>query len=432
MIWWCCFMFDYYDIAMVVSNIFTAYTIKRLFSLFFEKGSSKRTTFLMYVVYCIGISFCLIVFDMPIANLIATIVLLFLISLTYKSYLSRRIIVIALYIIVSMAMEIIVYTVSFKAGTSPIEKIEYANLLGLFIYKMLLFLLVLLMEKSEIHKTDVKQPVSFFISSFITPLFSIVIGIVITAVSGISENTIIVTISMLMVINIATFALYDALSYYYEKQIENVVLKNELTYYTNQLYLIQKSVEDTRRLRHDIKNHLIAISSYLKEGDHTPAVRYINELIDDVRNVNRCYSDTGNVVVDSIINYKLSSLDDQNIDIDVETLIPYDLTFDDGYFVVILTNLIDNALEAIEKCSDLIRRKLKIHITYEKGTIRLIVQNTYDGELEIRDDQLISRKKANNHGWGLSNVKNAVEKHNGILKIDHTESLFTVRVLLYI
>ena len=161
-------------------------------------------------------------------------------------------------------------------------------------------------------------------------------------------------------------------------------------------------------------------------------IRYINELIKNVRNVNKRYSDTGNVVVDSILNYKLSSLNDTDIDLDIETLVPYDLPIDDGYFVVILTNLIDNALEAIEKCPDSVERKLKIHIIYKKGTIHLTIQNTYDGDLVTCEDRLVTRKKTGNHGWGLSNVRNAVEKYNGIVRIDHTDNLFTVKVLIYI
>lgn len=426
------FVFDIYDIAMIVANVFTAYTIKRLFNLFFENGKNKKTTLLTYLIYCIGISICSTIIDIPIINMLSTIFLLLLISFTYKTSISKRIIVIAFYIVMSMAIEIIVYMLFFKIGGSPITKIKYANILGLFICKMLLFLLVLIMEKTDIHKSSVKLPISFFISSFITPIASIIIGILVTDIDGINETTLIFTLSLFMVINITTFALYDSVSYYYEQKMENVILKNELNYYNNQFALIKKSIEDTKRFRHDINNHLLAVLSYLKEDNQTPAIHYINDLIKDVRNVSRRYSDTGNVVVDSILNYKLSLLNDENIDLDIEALVPYDLAIDDGYFVVILTNLIDNALEAIERCPDSIERKLKIHILYEKGTIRLTVQNTYDGELVTDEGRLVTGKKTDNHGWGLSNVKNAVEKYNGILKVDYTDSTFTVKVLVYI
>ena len=226
---------------MIVANVFTAYTIKRLFNLFFEKGTNKRISLLAYLIYCIGISICSTILDIPIINMLTTIFLLLLISFTYKTSISKRIIVVALYIVISLACEIIVYSVSFKVGGSPVAESKYNSILGLFICKMLLFLLVLLMEKTDTHKSSVKPPISFFISSFITPLSSIVIGILVTDIEGISEITLIFTISMLMVINITTFALYDAVSYYYEQQIENVVLKNELTYYNNTIHNLRAS-----------------------------------------------------------------------------------------------------------------------------------------------------------------------------------------------
>lgn len=429
---WCEAVFDIYDLAMITSNIFTAYIVKRLFSVFFEKSRNKSISFLTYTLYCIVISVSSIVFDIPILNMITTIIMLLIISFTYEATISKRLVVTSLYIVISLAVEIIVYTVSFRGGSSPIGPIEYQSVLGLFICKMILFLLVLLTEKAGIHRSNVKTPISFFIAAVTTPLLSIVIGIIITDIDGISKAVLISAICMLMIINITTFALYDALSYYYEQQIENVMLKNELMYYNNQFLLMKKSVEDMRSFKHDINNHLLAVLSYLKDGNRPQAVSYIDTIIKSEKAITHNYVDTGNVVIDSILNYKLSSLEETNAKLDIKALMPYDLPVDDGYFVVILSNLVDNAIEAVMQCPDTVEKSLKIDVSYKKGVLRLTIKNSYDGTLLGTDDQFVTRKASDNHGFGLCNVRKAVDKYNGVMEIDHTDSVFTVNVLLYV
>lgn len=101
-------MIESYAISLIVSNIFTAYTIKRLFSMFFEKGKSNRTTIITYLIFWVEISICSVIVDIPIVNMISIIIGLLIVSLSYNSAIHKRILVSSLYVIISFAMEIVV------------------------------------------------------------------------------------------------------------------------------------------------------------------------------------------------------------------------------------------------------------------------------------------------------------------------------------
>lgn len=399
--------------------------------MFFEKGKSNKTTIITYLIFWVEISICSVLVDIPIVNMIFIIIGLLIVSLSYNSTIYKRVLVSSLYVIISFAMEIVVSVISGRVNIDPLTKGEYKNILGLFVCKMLIFLFVLLMEKADIHKGKNAPSLSFFIAAIFAPLASIVIGILVADTEGISEFTVILTIVFLMIINIVTFSLYDTVSYYYEQQIENIVLKNEIVFYNNQFSIMKNSVDDMRKIRHDINNHFLALLGFLKENNSKAAVSYLRELVDDERKIKKYYVDTGNIVIDSLLNYKLAPLAEKNIYPNVEVFVPYDLPVDESYFVVIITNLLDNAIEAIEKCPITVDKIFKIKIFYRKGILKILIQNSFSEEVNYFDDKLLSTKCSKNHGYGLENTREAVDKYKGVLDLKHENGLFTAKVLLY-
>lgn len=425
-------MVESYAISLIVSNIFTAYTIKRLFSMFFEKGKSNTTTMITYLIFWVEISVCSVFVDIPIVNMISIIIGLLIVSLAYNTTIYKRILISSLYVIISFAMEIVVSVISGRVNIDPLTKGEYKNILGLFVCKMLIFLFVLLMEKADIHKGKNAPPLSFFIAAIFAPLASIAIGILVADTAGISEFTVIFTIVFLMIINIVTFSLYDTVSFYLEQQIENIVLKNEIAFYNNQFLLMKNSVDGIRKIRHDINNHFLALLGFLNENNLKAAESYLRELVDAEREIKKLYVDTGNIVVDSLLNYKLAPLADKNISPDVEVFVPYDLPIDESSFVVIITNLLDNAIEAIEKCAITVEKTFKLRMFYRSGILTILIQNSFSGKVNYSDDKIVSTKETEGHGYGIENIREAVDKYKGVLDLKHEKELFTAKVLLYI
>lgn len=136
-------------------------------------------------------------------------------------------------------------------------------------------------------------------------------------------------------------------------------------------------------------------------------------------------------MVDSIINYKLRSISDWNVAVTVDIVIPTELPIEIVDLSTILTNLLDNAVQALQKTDG--KRELKIAMTYRKGMLFIAVKNTYPGKVHYENGEIVTTKEdTESHGYGLKNVESAAEKYDGICQLHHNDVYFDAEVALYL
>jgi len=208
----------------------------------------------------------------------------------------------------------------------------------------------------------------------------------------------------------------------------------EKEYYFAQCALMQESMERVRSIRHDMKLHLATLKDFAIGGTVKELKKYLDNLVDDIEN-SEVYSDTGNIALDSIINYKLRNAKSDNIMLDLSIAVPPELNIEVVDIVTVLGNLLDNALEAVEKVD---KKMIKLDIEFVKGCLFVKIDNSFDGEVKYSseqagaDKQILSLKSGGEHGCGLKNISQSIEKYNGYMKITHTESIFSTVVFLYV
>lgn len=144
----------------------------------------------------------------------------------------------------------------------------------------------------------------------------------------------------------------------------------------------------------------------------------------------KVYSKTGNIYLDSIINFKLSEAEQLGTKLQYRVEAASDQVIDPRDLTIILGNLLDNAITAVTSVSN-----KTIHFLYRetKGRIIISISNSYDGTVIMKNQKIISRKKDTRiHGYGLKNIEKTVDKYNGTVKILHDDNMFTVKLLLYV
>ena len=111
--------------------------------------------------------------------------------------------------------------------------------------------------------------------------------------------------------------------------------------------------------------------------------------------------------------------------------IPENLDINSFDLVVVIGNLLDNAIESLSKQK---KGSFQIEISYRQGTLLINAKNTYEGEIIRKGETLISTKKnaTEAHGIGLSNVRRVIEKYDGEMMIDTEDNLFNVHIIMYI
>ncbi len=422
-----------YDIVYACSELFSIYIIYYFFqSLFGTQIRNKVITISVYALYfvlTIGIHF---VANIPFLNLIFTIISLFSISLCYNTTFPKRLLAILEYIVLGFAVELIVSVVTKNAYIEPLQRYEYENEIGIFLSRMVIFWIVLLLGYFSHHRNEQKiLPIwTMFVSPCI-PILTIGVELLFTTVSGVTAQSVTVSMILLFIINIVVFFLYESLSIACARAAKATAAEQEKNYYQNQCQLMQNAVEDTRRFHHDISNHFSIVEAFLEGHKTNEASQYLQELIQKEEKKSVLYSTSGNIVVDSIINYKLRSVSDWNVAVTVDIVIPTELPIEIVDLSTILTNLLDNAVQALQKTDG--KRELKIAMTYRKGMLFIAVKNTYPGKVHYENGEIVTTKEdTESHGYGLKNVESAAEKYDGICQLHHNDVYFDAEVALYL
>ena len=112
-------------------------------------------------------------------------------------------------------------------------------------------------------------------------------------------------------------------------------------------------------------------------------------------------------------------------------MLPETMEVNTDDMVVILGNLLDNAIEACERAE--FPKYINLFMNYEKGCLILNVRNSFDKVINKEYGEFVTRKKDKSlHGLGLKNVKNTVGKYNGMIEFASDEKEFSVNIILYL
>lgn len=420
-----------YDIVYLFANLFSLYIFKRFMLIFFPlKQNAEKMEIGAYTLYFIGTSFVHFYIDIPVVMLIANLVLLFIIARCYEASMKKQILAVIYIYFVAFAAEVI-FTALTMAKITPLQEYGYSNISGLVICKILFFFIVLLIENIVKVRSHHSIPLWLFLTSTSIPITTIVIELLFFMTTGVSQSTIVISVVVIFFINTVVFFLYDSLSAAYDRQLKAAVSEQERTYYYNQCILMQESAEDVRAFKHDMNNHLSLLKKFMDDDKIKETKAYINELVREHRELKTLYCATGNVAIDSILNYKLGNISNPDLNIDVQANVPTELAVEIVDLSIILTNLLDNAITAIANVMG--NCQLSVRISYQKGMLLIHVSNSYNGNVQYENGVIVTTKQEKKeHGRGLYNIRKAAEKYQGTLYLEHNSEVFTAEVILYV
>ena len=423
--------FSTYQLTVLITNLFTIYTIYRFSNVFFNERKNNRLLALSsYTVYFISLSLVYLVIDIPMVTLSTNLIGIFLLTLNYDSTFKERIISVAFMYTFMFAVELVVAAVTGIFHIDVFSRGEYNKSVALVVCKIVTFLLVLTIE--NYRKVKWKESISnpLFVATVFIPATTIFIAIIFVDNTNCSQYIIIILLTVLLGLNAFTFYMYDKLSEKYNEHYKAKISETERNYYYNQCELMQKSTEDISKFKHDINNHFNVISDLLIKNDYDDAKKYLEQLIKRNNKTSLIISQTGNIVIDSIINYKLSGLDRNEIKVSTDIVVPERTNIEIMDLSTILNNLLDNSIRALNEMAG--EKILTIVIKYSRKRMIIRITNTYENDLILENGEFVTTKAdKKNHGMGIKNVKDAIEKYNGLLSIKNEDGVFITDVLLY-
>ena len=227
-----------------------------------------------------------------------------------------------------------------------------------------------------------------------------------------------------------------------ELTAQNKDLKYELDSYKWQMEEIRRQEEEirqlhqnTRKLKHDMRNHLMVMASYMNSGDYENARKYVSEILDKLNAV-RSYVETGNPLLNHILNDKLEICRQEGIDVKADIGKASFEKMKGIDFSAVFSNAVDNAIEASRRET---RKEIVISVYEKKGYDVISVKNRISQSVLEKNPELKSTKNScggglaadgEKHGFGVNQIKEIVESYDGMTDFYEEDGFFIVNVFV--
>lgn len=401
-------------------NLFHIYGMYMFANVFFqERCRSRKLEAALYTAYFALNSGAYLLFHNWAITLASNILPFFAITFFYKEGMIRRVLNVAAIYAITMGCDVLVMTLQ------NMMHIESAVFSEGFATSLVIIAAADLSNKCLHMKKDIlgRTPAMYYVTLLFVPLGSIFIAYF--AAKGLNAVSLITAV-ILLLINIDIFYLYDNVIDLFSERCEREVMESQNKAIQNQLEVVQQSQLRIRCLKHDMDNHLLRLKDLIEKEKYAEALEYL-ETVKSSTAADKKLIDSGNDLIDSMLNYKLARLHD-NIAQKYDIVVPKDLSFTEFDLNVIIGNLADNALEALEQLPADERKKLEISIRYKQGYLKVYFGNTFDG---IMPEDGSRKRDHENHGLGLKSVERIVHKYGGDMRAKVSDNWYEISLIMY-
>lgn len=185
--------------------------------------------------------------------------------------------------------------------------------------------------------------------------------------------------------------------------------------------------EQARRFHHDLRHHAALLMDYA-ERDALPEIKaYLLELqqeLDTVPFKKFC----GHQVVDLLLSHFDRQAQDVGVLLEVCAEIPATLPFKDTELCSILSNALENAIQACALVADQSKRVVTVYLSVRQRNLLFSVQNPCEGNVIFEDGLPISSRSG--HGLGTRSIASIVHQHDGLVNFSVSDGVFLLRVSL--
>lgn len=232
---------------------------------------------------------------------------------------------------------------------------------------------------------------------------------------------------VILTASLLVFILLEEALSQYQRGYESNKTKFQQEVLEHQYTEIEAIYKDMRGWRHDYHNHLQVLKAQIMLKKWPEVWQYLNELEQELDRIDM-FVKSGNLMVDAIINSKLSLAEKLGTKIHCKVEVPESLPITDVDLCVIIGNLLDNAMESCEKIEPE-ERFIRVYIVINKMQLYLSIQNSAKEELDFNEKNYITSKRGN-HGLGMLRVKTLIDKYGGYLNLQNEPGIFAAEATI--
>lgn len=274
----------------------------------------------------------------------------------------------------------------------------------------------------------------FSVAVLIVSLFS---GIGITLIQHYVEDNgyrliqLIINFFLTGALQLVVLRLYLHMGKESEYQKENQLMKMNHKLLERQLELLEESVENGRRIRHDIRHHNSVIAEYVRRGQQDELLEYLRQY-ENKMEAGAVPVICGNTAVNNILSAYTRWARMEGINVTIDAEVDKNIGMADMDLVTILSNAYENAIYGcMEARNQMEERECSIHLLVKKKENKLVIycSNTCKMELDFKKGQ---PRPEFTGGIGVSSIIKTAEQYNAETDFRNDDGVFIFRMIMNI
>lgn len=431
-----------FKLVQIFICVLEAYLIIDFFMAFFKLREffDKKYTKMILIS---GTAVCIHVINVlnsTTINMIATFIIYFsIIIFFFQGKLFRKFLYYITAVIIMLGSEflgIILLSLPTDFMPNQVESNQVAVSILMLSLKLLTLVFYSIIKRSADNSDNRKINVQITLWYSIMPISLIGIMVAVTRLNidfaslGFTQILLAASCILALIGSIVIFYVFDRYSQSIWKLQQQEVMITKLEMEEKHYGQIEQVNQEHAAFLHDIRHYMKIIGEMAADKDDKAILQILSELKIKVSNTETemlC----PNRLLNAILNEKKKDAERKNISIKVVVEPGFSIDqIADTDLIVIISNLLDNALEAAEKCSNgYIKVSLFTQNTNHFSVIKVV--NNYVGHIDAREGRLWTGKtnKAR-HGYGIQNVSDMALKYGGYLQYFYRDGEFTSVVIL--
>lgn len=184
---------------------------------------------------------------------------------------------------------------------------------------------------------------------------------------------------------------------------------------------LRKMQQNAAAYRHDMRHHFTLLQGLASKGRIEEIKEYLRIAqsdIDAITPVRFCENETVNLILSSFASKAKQS----KITLTIEAKLPESIPFSDTELCSLLSNALENAIQACENIDDISKRIIKLRIYSKNNKLCIDIRNSYQTEPIFHQDLPVSKEQG--HGFGTKSMAHIVEKHGGVYQFSVNDGWF--------
>lgn len=391
-----------------------------------SKKPYRQHILTIFCAWLVSFLYTSLVPDQMIKQALTFLVLFLMSTYLYGGKWYRHIIFIAVgYVLVGIVDTLCVYGVSALLGISYSEFVwrKLFYVVTVSFSKLLSILIAWTIKRVRKARASCEIQGKWLLLTLLFPVVSLAMLVVVfNGFQGGGDLSVgaVVFSCFLAAANVAIIYLIGIMERNTRENQEKAILERQMELQTDSILALERSYRDQRQATHEFRNQLQTIFDLLNTQNVTAAKEYIGQLQKMQRT--RIFAvNSHHPIVDAVLNHKYQTAREQDIDFQIQVNDLSPITLETNALVVLLSNLVDNAIEACCRLSK--DRTIQCRILWEDGLF-IYIRNTSNPVTITGDTIATSKPSRQEHGYGLSGIQRILKQLNAEYTFSYRDGWF--------